>query len=337
MKRRQMMKTVLAAVAAISLGTSAHAQDFSERTLKLGVQNPKGHPAEMGAQKFAELVAKGSAGKIKIKIFAGGVLGGDQQTVSAVQGGTVDMTVLNSGILASHVKEMAIYDFPFLFGNSQEADTIVDGPFGQALHKKLEDKGIVGLAYWELGFRNITNGVRPITKVEDIAGLKLRVIPNPINLDWVKALGANPVPLAWPEVYTALEQKAVDGQENPVTVIQANKLDEVQKHLALTRHVYNPQSVIISKKTWDGFSAAEKKLFADAAVEAGKYQREVSRQKESEALELLKKGGMQVTELPEAEVAKLREKMKPVIAQHAAAAGQETVDAINAELAKLRK
>lgn len=337
MKRRLMMKTVIAALAAVSLGSSAYAADFSERSLKFGVQNPKGHPAEIGAQKFADLIAEKSGGKIKVKVFAGGVLGGDQQTVSALQGGTIEMTALNSGILGSHVKEMAIYDFPFLFANSQEVDTVVDGPFGQGLHKKLEEKGIVGLGYWELGFRNITNGVRPINKVEDIAGLKLRVIPNPINLDWVKALGANPVPLAWPEVYTALEQKAIDGQENPVTVIQANKLNEVQKHLALTNHVYNPQSMIISKKVWDTFSADEKKAFQDAANEAIAHQRKVSREQTATALDALKKSGMQVTELPAEEVAKLREKMKPVVATHAAAVGQETVDAINAELAKLRK
>lgn len=337
MKRRLMMKTVIAALAAVSFGSSAYAADFSERSLKFGVQNPKGHPAEVGAQKFADLIAEKSGGKIKVKVFAGGVLGGDQQTVSALQGGTIEMTALNSGILGSHVKEMAIYDFPFLFANSQEVDAVVDGPFGQGLHKKLEEKGIVGLGYWELGFRNITNGVRPINKVEDIAGLKLRVIPNPINLDWVKALGANPVPLAWPEVYTALEQKAIDGQENPVTVIQANKLNEVQKHLALTNHVYNPQSMIISKKVWDTFSADEKKAFQDAANEAIAHQRKVSREQTATALDALKKSGMQVTELPAEEVAKLREKMKPVVATHAATVGQETVDAINAELAKLRK
>lgn len=337
MKRRLMMKTALAALAAVSFGTAVHAADFSERSLKFGVQNPKGHPAEIGAQKFAELIAEKSGGKIKVRVFAGGVLGGDQQTVSALQGGTIEMTALNSGILASHVKEMAIYDFPFLFGNAQEVDAVVDGPFGQSLHKKLEEKGIVGLGYWGLGFRNITNGVRPINKVEDIAGLKLRVIPNPINLDWVKALGANPVPLAWPEVYTALEQKAIDGQENPVTVIHANRFNEVQKHLALTNHVYNPQSMIISKKVWDTFSADEKKAFQDAAAEAIAHQRKVSREQASTAIEALKKAGMQVTELPPEEVAKLREKMKPVLAAHAAAVGQETVDAINAELAKLRK
>ncbi|WP_341645529.1 TRAP transporter substrate-binding protein [Thauera sp. SDU_THAU2] len=338
MKRRLMMKTVFATLLAVSFaGTAAHAADFSKRSLKFGMQNPKGHPAELGAQKFAKLVEEKSGGKIKIRVFAGGVLGGDQQTVSALQGGTIEMTALNSGILGSHVKEMAIYDFPFLFANEKEADAIVDGPFGQELHKKLEEKGIVGLGYWELGFRDITNNVRPINKVEDLAGLKLRVIPNPINLDWVKALGANPVSLAFPEVYTALEQKAIDGQENPVTVIQANKMNEVQKHLALTHHVYNPQSIIISKKVWDTFSADEKKAFQEAAAEAIAFERAASREQTVKSLEQLKKAGMQVTELAPEELAKFREKMQPVIAAHAATVGQETVDAINAELAKLRQ
>jgi TRAP-type transport system periplasmic protein len=247
------------------------------------------------------------------------------------------MTVLNSGILAAQVKEFAIYDFPFLFSTPQEADAVVDGPFGKGLHAKLADRGIVGLGYWELGFRNVTNGRRAINKVEDLAGLKLRVIPNPINIDWVKALDANPTPLAFTELYAALETKAVDGQENPLSVILANKFAEVQKHLALTNHQYNPQSVIVSKKFWDTLSAAEKQIVQDAANEAGKYQRQVSRDLAATQLADLKKAGMQVTELPAAEQAKLREKMKPVIDKYASTVGENTVKDLMAELAKVRK
>ncbi len=334
--KRTFIKTLVAA-AALAVAGGAFAQDIKERTIKLGQQNPKGHPLVTGAEKFAEIVAAKSGGKIKVNLFPGGVLGGDAQTVSAVQGGTVEMTVLNSGILASQVKEFAIYDFPFLFASAREADAVVDGAFGQGLHAKLADKGLVGLGYWELGFRQMTNSKRPINKVEDIDGLKLRVIPNPINIDWVKALGANPTPLAFPELYAALEQKAVDGQENPVSVILANKFAEVQKHLAITNHQYNPQSVIISKKFWDTLSAAEKKIIQDAATEAGKHQRQVSRDLAASQLAELKKAGMQVTELPAAEVAKLREKMAPVIAKHAATVGEATVKDMQAELAKLRK
>jgi tripartite ATP-independent transporter DctP family solute receptor len=334
------MKTLTRALAiglaALLPLSAAIAQDIKERTFKFALQNPKGHPLEQGATKFAELVAAKSGGKIKVNVFPGGTLGGDAANVSALQGGTIDFVMLNSGILASQLKDFEVYDFPFMFANAKEADAVVDGPFGQKLHAKLQDKGIVGLAYTELGFRNITNSKKPINAVDDIAGLKLRVIPNAINVDWVKALGANPTPLAFPEVYAALEQKAIDGQENPLSVILANKFAEVQKYLALTNHQYNPQSLIFSKKVWDTLSPAEQKIVADAATEAAKFQRQVNREAVAGQLDALKKAGMQVSELSPAEQAKLRDKLKPVIDKHGAAI-PATVAELQAELAKLRK
>jgi TRAP-type transport system periplasmic protein len=332
--KRSFLKTVLAAVAVCSFG-AAHAQ-VQERAFKLGLQNPKGHPLELGATRFSELVAAKSGGKLKVNVFPGGVLGGDAPTVSALQGGTVEMTLLNSGIMASQVKDFEVFDFPFMFANAQEADAVVDGPFGQKMHAKLADKGIVGLAYYELGFRNISNGRRAISTVEDIAGLKLRVIPNAINVDWVKALGANPTPMAFPEVYAGLESKAIDGQENPFSVILANKFFEVQKFLAVTNHQYNPQSLIFSKKVWDTLSADEKKILGDAAVEAGRYQRQVNREAAAGQLDQLKKAGMQVSEFSAAEQAKLRAKLAPVVEKHGAAISA-TVAELQAELGKLRK
>lgn len=336
--KRMMIKTLVAAAALSALGAfgGASAADIKERTIKFATQNPKGHPLVTGMEKFADIVTAKSGGKIKVNLFPGGILGGDAPNVSALQGGTLEMVTMNSGILASQVKEFAIYDFPFQFASSKEADAVVDGPFGKMMHAKLQDKGMVGLTYWELGFRNMTNSKRPINKVEDLAGLKIRVIPNPINLDWVRALDANPTPMAFPEVYAALESKALDGQENPLSVILANKFSEVQKNLTLTNHVYNPQSVLISKKFWDTLSADEKKLIGDAAVEAGKYQRTVAREAATTALDSLKKAGMQVTELPASEMSKLRDKMRPVIAKYAVSVGQETVQAMQAELAKAR-
>jgi tripartite ATP-independent transporter DctP family solute receptor len=331
--KRLFVKTLVAAVALAAFGI-AQAQT---RTIKFANQNAKGHPIVSGMERFAELVDKRSGGKLKVQVFPGGALGSDQANVSALQGGTLEMAAMNSGIFANLVKEFAIYDFPFLFGNPREADAVVDGPFGQGLHKKLDEKGLVGLAYYELGFREITNSKRPINKVEDIAGLKLRVIPNPINVDWVRALGANPTPLPFPELYAALEQGAVDGQENPVATIKGAKLFEVQKYMTLTNHQYNPQSVIVSKKFWETLSPADRKILQDAAVESAGYQRTQSRAQLQSGMEDLKKAGMQVNELPAAEVAKLREKMKPVIAKHAATVGESTVNAMMAELAKLRK
>jgi TRAP-type transport system periplasmic protein len=328
------LRRILLVVATLACTAGAQAQ---ERTLKFATQNPKGHPLVTGMEKFAEIVAARSGGRIKVSLFAGGVLGSDQANVSALQGGTLEMVVLNSGILAAQVREFGIYDFPFLFATPAEADAVVDGPFGRKLHQKLEERGIVGLAYWELGFRHLSNSRRPVNRLEDIAGLKLRVIPNAINIDWVKALGANPTPLPFPEVYAALDQRAIDGQENPVTVINANKFYEVQKYLVLTYHQYNPQSLIFSKKAWDALGADEKKILGDAATEAAKFQRQVSREAAGGALESLKKNGMQVTELAPVELAKFREKMRPVIDKNAVAVGEDVVRDIQAELARIRR
>ncbi len=334
--KRLTLKTLAAALLVAAFG-AASAQDIKERTLKFTLNSPEGHPAVAGMKKFAESVSAKSGGKIKVNLFYNGTLGSDQAVVSAMKGGTIEMAVMNSGILASEAKELAIFDFPFLFANEKESDAVVDGPVGKKMHALLEQKGLVGLAYWELGYREITNSKRGLVKVEDIAGLKLRVIPNPINIAWVKALGANPTPLPFPEVYGALEQKAIDGQENPVSVIASNKFWEVQKYITLTNHQYNPQSVLFSKKVWDALSAAEKKIVADSANEATAVQRRDARAAVAANLELLKKNGMTVTELAPAEVAKLRDKMKPVIAQFTASVGDATVNEVTAELAKMRK
>lgn len=330
--RRTLAHGALAIAALLACGLAG----AQERTIKFAFQNQKGHPQAEGAQKFADLVAAKSGGKITVKLFLGGTLGGDLQTVSALQGGTVEMTVLNAGILAAQAKEFGIYDFPFLFGSPEEADAITDGPFGQKLLAKLADKNLVGLGYWELGFRHLTNSKRAVTKADEIAGLKVRVIQSPIYIDLFTALGANAVPMPFPELYPALEQKSVDGQENPTTTIRASKFAEVQKYLTLTRHIYNPQAVLMSKKLHDSLSPAEKKLIADAMNEATTYQRGLSRVQANVALDDLKKAGMQVSELPPAEVQKLREKVKPVVDKHTEKVGADTVKEVYAALAKLR-
>ena len=245
----KLLKTLLAtALVAASLLSAAHAQ---ERTIKFAFQNQKDHPQAQGAQKFADLVAAKTGGRIAVKLFPGGTLGGDLQTVSALQGGTVEMTVLNAGILAAQSKEFGIYDFPFLFATPQEADAVTDGPFGKKLLDKLQAKNLVGLGYWELGFRNVTNSKKPITKAEDLVGLKVRVIQSPIYIDMFNALGANAVPMPFPELYTALEQKAVDGQENPVTTILSSKFNEVQKYLVISEHGAMEDVVLFNPMWWD--------------------------------------------------------------------------------------
>ena len=239
---------VLACGAFVLDAGGAAAQDVKARTLKFAHQNTKEHPQGLGVAKFAELVAAKSGGKIKVDQFAGGTLGGDLATVSALQSGSIDMTVLNTGLLAGVVKEAVLVDLPFLFNSAQEADAVMDGPFGKKLNdltcsRRISSGSRTGIS----GSATSRTASAPINKMEDIAGLKLRVLQSPVVIDTFTALGAVPTPVPFPEVYKALEKKVVDGQENPVTVIADSKFEAVQKYLAITHHIYNPQSVLISK------------------------------------------------------------------------------------------
>lgn len=310
--------------------------EIKDRTLRFAFQLVLEHPQGQGAKRFAELVEQRSGGKIKVRLFGGGQLGGDLQTVSALQGGTLDLSVLNAGLMVGQVKEFGLFDLPFLFESGKQADAVVDGPFGQRLAATLPAKGLVGLGYWELGFRNVTNSRRPVAKLEDIAGLKIRVVQSPLYIDLFNTLGANAVPLPFPEVYTALEQKTVDGQENPVSVVLSNKFSEVQKHLTLTRHTYNPQIVVASKRTWDRLDPEERTLIEGAAAEAKVYQRQVSRDSEAKAMQDIKAAGVQVVELSPDEMARLREKAQPVVRKFSDGVSEASVKELHTELEKAR-
>ncbi|CAM3237403.1 ABC transporter substrate-binding protein [Pseudomonas floridensis] len=334
----KLMKTLLAGACATSLllaGVAAQAAEIRERTLRFAFQNVKEHPQGQGAQKFADLLGESSGGKIKVRLFPGGTLGGDVQTVSALQGGTLDITVLNSGILAAQAPDFAMLDFPFLFNDVKEAHAVIDGPIGQKLAAQLDSKGLVALGYWDLGFRNVTNSKHPITRLEDMQGLKIRVIQSPIYLKTFSALGANPVPMAFPEVYTGLEQHTIDGQENPFTVIEGSKFFEVQKYLSVTGHIFNPQSLIMSQKTWNRLNDDEKTLIRDAAAKAQVYQREVTAASMDQARANLEKQ-IAVNDITPAEKDRFRERVKPVIDEFAAQLDAGLVKMMYDEIARVR-
>jgi tripartite ATP-independent transporter DctP family solute receptor len=315
---------------------AADAAEIKERSIKLPVVNAADHPQAIGAAKFAELVEQKSGGKIKIRVYPGGVLGGEQQVASAMQGGIVEASMMGPAQLVGHIKEFMVYDFPFAFANEREADAVLDGPFTRKLLEKMPAKGLVGLVFMEHGYRSITNSKRPIQKMEDIQGLKIRTIQSPIYLDFFNALGANPVPMPFTEVYTALETKTLDGQENPYSTVEASKLYEVQKFMSATRHIYNPQLLMVSKKFWDTLSADERKIFEDAASETRDYQRKVSRDMDQKSRQSLIKIGMQINDLPPQEIARMREKVKPVIDKYTAQLGPELVQEFYAEIEKAR-
>jgi tripartite ATP-independent transporter DctP family solute receptor len=207
---------------------------------------------------------------------------------------------------------------------------------GKLLFAKLPEKGLIGLAFWDLGFRNVTNSKRPIARVEDFDGLKLRVIPNPVFLETFRIFKANPVPMPFAELYPALETKAVDGQENPFAVILSNKLFEVQRFLSVTNHVYTANTILVSKIFWDRCSAAEQKVLQEAALEARDYERKLSRETAQKALADLKAKGMQVNEIAPGEIERMRRMVKPVYDKFTAAYDPAVVKAFRAELDKIR-
>jgi tripartite ATP-independent transporter DctP family solute receptor len=332
---RRAVLAVLGGALVAGVALPVHAQEIKERNLRFAFSLAKDHPLGAGAQKFADAVALKSGGKMKITLFPNAVLGSDPQNLSAVRGGTLDFTSMATGIVASLDKRFMVFDLPFLFNDAQEAFTIADGPVATKMLGELDKHGVIGLGIWDLGFRNMTNSKRPIARAEDIQGLKIRVIASPIYLDLFSRLGANPVPMTFGEVYGALESKAIDGQDNPVAVIESAKFAEVQKYLSLTRHVYTGMPILMSKKTWDSMSDAERRIIREAEKEARAEERKLNLAKEAEAIGNLR-ATMRVNEVGPAELARLRQKVQPVVDKFSQEAGESVVKQVNAELVRLR-
>ncbi|HEX2531781.1 MAG TPA: DctP family TRAP transporter solute-binding subunit [Burkholderiaceae bacterium] len=331
MKPRILYKTILAAACFALAGSAA-----AEITAKFAVTLPEKSHQGQGVARFVELVAQKSHNNIRIKPFYNAALGNDVQVTSALQGGTIEFTVPQTTTLTGMVKDFEILDYPFLFDSEKEAETVLDGQVGARLLDKLPAKGLIGLTYWENGFFNFTNSKRPLAKLEDFQGLKLRSIQAKISQETVKALGANPVPLAVPELYTALETRTVDGQGTPTAVIAALKLNEVQKYLSQTRHAYGAFIPLVSKKFWDKLSAADRKILVDSAVEARSYQRQVARAQARSAQEAMVAKGLLVNDIAPTERVRMRDRMKPVWGAFNKEVGEGISREVFAEIEKMR-
>lgn len=316
-------------------GSIAHAADIQQRTLRFTHVQPKDSHMGYGVEQFAKRVSEKSDGKITIRPFHNGTLGGDIQTLSALQGGTLDMTTMPPGLMVGMAPIFGAFDLPFLFREFNEADAVLDGEVGKEFMQRLP-KGLVGLGYWDHGFRNLSNSKRAITKHEDIAGLKIRVLQAPLMLDTFKEMGANALPLPFTELFTAMETSAVDGQDNPIVAFETNKFYEVQKHLSSTRHVYNPLIVLISQRTWDKLSSDEQALLLEAAEETRQDQRVVSRNMEAKAIKAAQAAGVTYTEISPEERARMAEKVAPVVEKYRAQMDDKLVDKIYAEVERVR-
>ncbi len=280
-----------AALLAISLCLPAAAQ---EQVLRLGFLFTKDSQLGAGARRMAEDVAKQTGGHYRLELYPNGTAGGEVEMIRDVQLGHLDMGFITSAAFGSIIPEMGVFDMSFLFRDAGHAHRTLDGPIGAEYLAKFNQNGMVALAWGENGMRHMTNSKRPITRPEDLNGLKMRVPQSPVMLAAFKTLGADAQPLAFPALYGALQTGQFDGQENPLAVIIATRFEKVQKYLTLSGHVYSWAVVIMSPQAWAGLSEADRRIFVAAAKAGGIVSREVAGKAEADGVEMLKKAGMQV-------------------------------------------
>ena len=328
----------LAAAVTVALASQAAVAQagFSERTLRMSTGVGKDHPIGVAMVKMSQCAAEKSGGKMKLMGYYDNSLGNDMAATQQVRSGSQDIVLTSTAPLVGAIPQLAVFDLPFLFNNEKEADQILDGKLGQSFVPKFASVGLVHLSYWENGFRNVTNSRRPIAKWEDLQGIKLRVMQNKVYIDTFGAMGSNAVPMAFSEVYSALETKTVDGQENPVAIIDNMKYYEVQKYLSLTRHSYAPIAVLHSKTLWDKLSPQEQATIRECSTIGRDENRKNSREREQATLNALKTKGLQVNEIPAAELARMRERVKSVVDTQLKAIGDETAGILTAELQRIR-
>ncbi len=321
-----------AMAAAVLAGTAA----AEPRTLRLGHGIAEEHPLGQGALQFAAKVQDKSGGTLAVKVYAATQLGSETQMVAAVRGGVQDLVITSTAPVATLIKEYLLFDLPFLLQSEQEADALLDGPLGTRLLELARPKGMVGLCYWENGFRQVTNSRREVRTLADLSGLKLRTMQNPVYIDAFQALGANAIPMPFTELYTAMETRAIDAEENPIAIIHANKFYEVQKYVTLTNHAYAPYVVLLSKRVWDRLAGPERQALRTACTEARDWQRAYSRRMTAELTEGLRKQGMTITALDPAEVRKMRERLQPVVERYAKDIGPDLLAQARQQLQQLR-
>lgn len=292
MQRKTFTHTLLAVAVSAMLPLAAQAQAMK---LTLGHGAAPENPRHLASLKFAEVVKAKTGGRIEVQVAPSAQLGDDAAMVTAVRTGALDMSANSQGAVSAAVPEYAAFGMPFMFSSPAAAFKLLDGPLGKELADRSAEKGLVLLGTWDNGIRHMTNSKRPITKVEDMKGLKMRVPPDATLVDIMKSLGAEAQQIRFAELYVALQQGVVDGQENPLVNIHASKLYEVQKHLALTNHQFQMTPFVMSKRTWDKLSDADKKAVQEAAAEATALQRKLSQEADEKLLADLKAKGVQVT------------------------------------------
>lgn len=305
----------LAIISLIMFGACAKPKIVGDKIiLKAAHSVSPSHPYHLGLVKFSELVKERTGGKVDIDIFGSAQLGNERDTIEGLQLGTVDIAVSSIGPMGTFVKDFKMLDLPYLFEDYETADAVLDGEIGTELLKKLDGIGIVGGAFWENGYREITSSKKwgPIEKVDDIKGFKIRTQENEIHLATYKALGADPTPMAYSEVFTSLQSGVLDGQENPIPVIYTDKLFEVQGSTSMTNMLYSPALILFSQSSLGYLDDNTKQILLDCSKEAAKYERQMSRKQAQEQISLLEKEGMRIIQ---PDITEFKNRVKPVYKQ----------------------
>ncbi len=289
----QWSRRTACAVALATLALGAGAQTVKLRMAHSGAEAETQHAA---ALEFAKQVKARTNGQVEVQVFAGSTLGNDNAAIAGVRGGTIDLTTSGTPYYTGMVGRMNVLDLPYIFNSAEHAYKVLDGSIGRGLLDELESHNLKGLAYWEVGFRSLTNSRRPVRTPEDVKGLKVRTTPNPAHIKAFQLFGANPTPMPLAEVFPALESKAIDGQENPVNIVRGNKFNEVQKYMSMTRHAYTAMPVVMNKGRFESLTPVQQKALIDAAVAAGTFQRELIRKNEAGDMAYLRANGMQIEE-----------------------------------------
>ena len=334
----QMTRTALTVLVTAGLMTAVGYSSTAEaRVIKAGIGLNEKSPQYQGLQKFKEIVEKESKGRLEVKLFANSQLGDDTKMMTSLRAGTLEMTCPSTAPIAGLDKKWMVFDLPFLFPSEEVADKVLDGPFGKKYLESLSAHGIIGMAFWENGFRQLTNSTREVKTPADMKGLKIRTMENPVHLASFKALGASPTPMPFGELFSAMQQKIIDGQENPSTTNFLQKFYEVQKHTTLTGHFYSPFVFMFSKKLFDTLPKEEQQIILKAAQEAGAYERKINRETMGEAVAGMQKAGMTVTKLTPEQHKAFVEATKDIAKQFETEIGADNVQGIRAEIAKYAK
>lgn len=285
------------------------------------------HPYHTGLVKFDELLKERSNGRFSLEIFPSAQLGSEREAIEGVQMGTIDMTLVSTAPLSGFSDSFLLVDLPFIFTSREHAYAVLDGEIGQQMFAGLDGTGIKGLTFFENGFRNVTNSKKPIVHPEDIKGIKIRTMENPIHMDSFRVLGADPTPMAFGELFTALQQKTVDAQENPIALMYSSKFHEVQNYLSLTGHFYAPASLLMNEGLWNDLSDEDRELILQCANDARDWQRETIKAMDDDVLKKFEEAGMVISEVDPVE---WQEAMAPVYEQWQDKIGKDLIEKVKA-------